>query len=115
MSSMLRDGACEIESVVEIHDWRDVDYELRSIAKRRAALDAEEAKWLREADRLRIWREVGCGSLLTVSSATAMAASAALPVVARHATSNSITSSIASTAASTRPRTWSSSATAITT
>ena len=61
---MLRDGACEIENVVENHDWRDVDYELRSIAKRRAALDAEEAKWLREAERLRIWREVGCGSLL---------------------------------------------------
>src|SRR5256714_6875033 len=44
-------------------DWREVDRELRGIAKRRAALDAEEARWLREAHRLRIWREVGCGSL----------------------------------------------------
>src|SRR5256885_14063348 len=43
--------------------WREVDRELRGIAKRRAALDAEEARWLREAHRLRIWREVGCGSL----------------------------------------------------
>src|SRR5256885_3908537 len=43
--------------------WREVDRELRGIAKRRAALDAEEARWLRDAYRLRIWREVGCGSL----------------------------------------------------
>src|SRR5690242_16634392 len=44
-------------------DWEEVDRELRGIAKRRAALDVEEARWLREAARLRIWREVGCGSL----------------------------------------------------
>src|SRR5438067_4477616 len=44
-------------------DWREVDRELRGIAKRRATLDAEEARWLREAQRLMIWREVGCGSL----------------------------------------------------
>ena len=44
-------------------DWREVDEQLRGIAKRRAALDVEEAKWLREAARIRIWREVGCGSL----------------------------------------------------
>src|SRR5437764_15185818 len=44
-------------------DWQKVDRELRGIAKRRAALDSEEARWLREAQRLRIWRELGCGSL----------------------------------------------------
>src|SRR5256714_11662676 len=44
-------------------DWREVDRELRGIAKRRAVLDADEARWLREAQKLRIWREVGCGSL----------------------------------------------------
>src|SRR5438876_725183 len=49
---------------LERDDWREVDLQLRGIAKRRAALDAEEARWLREAHRLRIWREVGCGSLL---------------------------------------------------
>src|SRR5258707_1065570 len=30
-------------------DWREVDRALRGIAKRRAALDLEEARWLREA------------------------------------------------------------------
>src|SRR5687768_15218378 len=39
--------------------WQEVDRKLRSIAKRRATLDAEEARWLREAERLKIWREVG--------------------------------------------------------
>ena len=44
-------------------DWQEIDRELVGIAKRRAALDVEEARWLREAARIRIWREVGCGSL----------------------------------------------------
>jgi hypothetical protein len=32
---------------------------LRTIAARRAALDADEARWLREADAIRIWRRLG--------------------------------------------------------
>ncbi len=40
-------------------DWREVDRALRSIALRRGALDAEEARWLREAERLHIWRHLG--------------------------------------------------------
>src|SRR5262249_43917968 len=32
---------------------------LRSIVKRRGALDAEEARWLREAEALQIWRPLG--------------------------------------------------------
>src|SRR5580765_8902296 len=40
-------------------DWRRVDRELRAIATKRAALDAEEARWLREAERLQIWRPLG--------------------------------------------------------
>ncbi len=40
-------------------DWREVDRALRSIALRRGALDAEEARWLREAERLQIWRPLG--------------------------------------------------------
>src|SRR5256885_3351016 len=38
--------------------WREVDNTLRSIAKRRSALDADEARWLREACRLEIWRQL---------------------------------------------------------
>src|ERR1700754_2908390 len=45
-------------------DWRTVDRELRKIAKRRAALDAEEARWLREAEQCQIWRELGMVSAL---------------------------------------------------
>jgi hypothetical protein len=40
-------------------DWKRVDCELRAIATRRAALDAAEARWLRDADRLQIWRPLG--------------------------------------------------------
>src|SRR6185369_3949823 len=35
-------------------DWRAVDRALRGIARRRSALDAEEVRWLREAERLQI-------------------------------------------------------------
>src|SRR5258705_10639107 len=45
-------------------DWRVVDRALRTIAQRRAALDADEARWLREAERLQIWRELGMVSAL---------------------------------------------------
>ena len=45
-------------------DWETVDGHLRDIASRRAALDAEEARWLREAERLQIWRELGMVSAL---------------------------------------------------
>jgi hypothetical protein len=45
-------------------DWREVDEKLRTIAAHRAALDAEEARWLREAERLQIWRPLGMVSAL---------------------------------------------------
>src|ERR1700753_2912773 len=45
-------------------DWQTIDRELRKIATRRAALDAEEARWLREAERCQIWRELGMVSAL---------------------------------------------------
>src|ERR1044071_3879415 len=45
-------------------DWKAVDRALRSIRQRRAALDAEEARWLREAEALQIWRPLGMVSAL---------------------------------------------------
>ncbi|HMG20493.1 MAG TPA: hypothetical protein VK607_04220, partial [Kofleriaceae bacterium] len=45
-------------------DWQTVDRALRQIATRRAALDAEEARWLREAEALQIWRPLGMVSAL---------------------------------------------------
>jgi hypothetical protein len=44
--------------------WREVDRRLRGIAKQRAALDAEEARWLREAERVQIWRPLGMVNMM---------------------------------------------------
>src|ERR1700742_82085 len=44
--------------------WQAVDRALRKIARRRAALDAEEARWLREAERCQLWRELGMVSAI---------------------------------------------------
>ena len=48
----------------EVNDWKLVDRNLRDLASRRAALDAEEARWLRAAERLQIWRPLGMVSAL---------------------------------------------------
>jgi hypothetical protein len=53
------DGQCDPP-----RDWRAVDRALRTIARRRAGLDAEEARWLREAEALEIWRPLGMVSAL---------------------------------------------------
>src|SRR5262245_15925336 len=45
-------------------EWTRVDQKLRSIAARRAALDAEEAHLLRYAEELKLWRSYGFGSAL---------------------------------------------------
>jgi len=44
--------------------WQSVDHALRTIARRRAVLDADEARWLREAEALQIWRPLGMVSAL---------------------------------------------------
>jgi len=45
-------------------DWQAVDRALRTIARRRATLDADEAHWLRKAEALQIWRPLGMVSAL---------------------------------------------------
>jgi len=45
-------------------DWREVDRQLRTIAKKRAALDAEEVQWVRQAERIQIWKRTGHSSML---------------------------------------------------
>ena len=57
------DWATSVESSRQ-PSWQTIDRALRKIARRRAALDAEEAKWLREAERCEIWRELGMVSAL---------------------------------------------------
>ena len=46
-------------SNLRLTDWQSLHQQLRGIAKRRAALDAEEARCLREADAVRLWRRLG--------------------------------------------------------
>src|SRR5262245_25657110 len=58
-SSVVIEEGCPTWDVGARGDWRVVDRELRAIAKQRAALDATEARWLREAERLQIWRPLG--------------------------------------------------------
>ena len=70
---MLREAAVEITAAPSRApegrrearpDWQTVDRALRTIAHRQAALDAEEARWLREAEVLQIWRPLGMVSML---------------------------------------------------
>ncbi len=70
---MLREAAVEIEaaptwapkSKYSVRtEWQSVDRALRTIAGRRAALDADEARWLREAEAIQIWRPLGMVSAL---------------------------------------------------
>ena len=65
---MLRDHHDHVADDVADHarcrDWREIDRTLRTLARRRAALDAEETRWLRAAYRVQIWREVGCVSMV---------------------------------------------------
>ncbi|CAN5902408.1 hypothetical protein BH11MYX2_BH11MYX2_29540 [soil metagenome] len=49
-------GMRAAENVAPAPEWRFVHEQLLSIAQRRGALDAEEARWLREAERLQIWK-----------------------------------------------------------
>jgi len=45
-------------------EWTRVDQQLRGVAARRAALDVEEARLLRYAEELKLWRAYGFASLL---------------------------------------------------
>ena len=64
---MLRENIANSESAPTWehgNDWQTIDRALRTIAKRRAALDCEEARWLREAERVQIWRQLGMVSAI---------------------------------------------------
>jgi hypothetical protein len=44
--------------------YREIDRQLRSLASQKARLDVEEARWLREAERQRVWRKLGYSTAL---------------------------------------------------
>src|SRR5262245_46591006 len=61
------DEGCTIGHVASAHvgtEWREIDRQLRRVAKRRAALDAEEAQLLVEAQRAEVWVCLGFGSMI---------------------------------------------------
>src|SRR5689334_18437075 len=45
-------------------DWHAVDRALRALAVSYVTLDAEQLRWLREAERVQLWRHLGHISLL---------------------------------------------------
>src|SRR5580698_9892254 len=63
---MLSEGstsANEWSGTATSREWLQIDRELRALAKRRSALDAEEAQLLTRAVRGEIWRQLGRASL----------------------------------------------------
>ena len=44
---------------LRVEEWHSVHQRLRQIAKRRGELDAEEARCLRDAERVQLWRRLG--------------------------------------------------------
>ena len=57
-------GSMELVLVGGEHSWQEIDRDLRMIAKRQRALDADEVALLCIAERVRIWEELGKASLL---------------------------------------------------
>lgn len=46
------------------HEWREIDRQLRRIARRRGELDADELIWLARAERADLHRQLGMASML---------------------------------------------------
>jgi hypothetical protein len=44
-------------------EWKRVDENLRALAKQYVTLEAQLARWLREAQRVKVWKHRGCVSL----------------------------------------------------
>ena len=66
---MFDDGSIEIDGDVAMEaireaDWKELHGRLRSIARRRVALEAEEAGYLLEAEESRLYRRLGYTSML---------------------------------------------------
>jgi hypothetical protein len=71
MSDVVAMGATEQVNVsnavaanVEVASWREIDRQLRRVAKAQATLDAEELRWLAEAQQVELHRELGMASML---------------------------------------------------
>ncbi len=49
--------------------WQEAHAQLCSNARRRGHLDADEAKWLREAERLGVWKQLGMVTMPAIARA----------------------------------------------
>jgi hypothetical protein len=53
-----------MSALVKLERWKVVHEALVDVAVRRAALDADEMRWLYEAEQLQIWKQVGVVSMV---------------------------------------------------
>jgi hypothetical protein len=58
------DNGVEVAANAAVDEWQLVHQALRDLGRRRSALDAEEAGWLREAERVRVWVPLGMASAI---------------------------------------------------
>ena len=55
-------ASCVGEEIVSVPRWKLIHERMKEIARRRTALDLEEAEWLVKAERAKVHAWVGCGS-----------------------------------------------------
>jgi hypothetical protein len=69
---MLSDGSMTNEACGWVHsvatsarlrEWQRVDSQLRALATQYVSLEAQLARWLREAQRVKVWKHAGCVSM----------------------------------------------------
>jgi hypothetical protein len=52
-----------VEANTKLREWQRVDERLRALATQFISLEAQLARWLREAQRLKVWKYAGCVSM----------------------------------------------------
>jgi hypothetical protein len=57
------DGWVATEAASRRREWERVDHQLRALAQQYVSLEAQLARWLREADRVKVWKYAGCVSM----------------------------------------------------
>jgi hypothetical protein len=59
-----------MSAVAKLERWKVVHEALMDVAVRRAALDADEMRWLYEAEQLQIWKQLGVVSMVDYQERT---------------------------------------------
>jgi hypothetical protein len=53
----------DVAATRDVRTWQEIDRDLRAVARRRGALDADESRLLCDVVRSEVWRELGRASL----------------------------------------------------